>query len=72
VADAGLGVRAAAAQLALDFVPLAREPFDLALAAADRARLDPVQAALADPAVRGAIEQLGGYDLAASGEVRAV
>jgi molybdate-binding protein len=72
LADAGLGVRAAAAELGLDFVPLEREPFDLAVAATDRARLDPILAALADPAVRGAIEALGGYDLAGSGEERAV
>lgn len=63
-ADAAIGLRAAAAMLELDFVPLAWEPFELALpdaalgAASDM--LSVVEAATPMP----------GYDLADSGKTR--
>jgi molybdate-binding protein len=71
LADAGLGIRAATADLELDFVSLGYEPFDLAIAAAERGRLAPLLSALADPELRARLEGLGGYDLARSGEERA-
>jgi putative molybdopterin biosynthesis protein len=70
-ADAGIAVESAARQLGLDFIPLARERFDLAI---DRhGYFDaPIQALLAfsrsDAFRRRAIE-LGGYDLAPLGAV---
>jgi putative molybdopterin biosynthesis protein len=70
VADAGMGVRAAAVALGLDFVALAREPFELALPRADRDRLAPVRQALAAVELRAAIGALGGYDLEGSGTER--
>jgi len=72
LAEAGLGVRAAAGALELDFLPLAHEPFELALPASAHDRLAPVRRALEEPALREAVVALGGYDLAGSGEVRAV
>ncbi len=70
-ADAGFGIRAAAAARALDFVPLARERFDLVMGW--RAYLGPaVQALLGftrTEAFRARAARLGGYDVAACGEV---
>jgi len=72
LAEAGVGVRSAAAVLDLDFVPLVWEPFDLALAAEALPRAEPLLATLADPAVAAGASELGGYDLERSGEVRAI
>ncbi|SDM26141.1 putative molybdopterin biosynthesis protein [Nonomuraea maritima] len=67
--DAGIGVRSAATDLDLDFVPLAWEDFDVALSG--RA-LDPAAhlvAALRTPALRARISALDGYDTTRSGDV---
>lgn len=69
-ADCGLGVRAAARALHLDFVPVAREQFDLAIRA-DAWETSPVCAlieVLDDAEFRAAVEALGGYDLGRAGE----
>jgi putative molybdopterin biosynthesis protein len=63
-ADCGLGVLAAARAFGLDFVPVAREPYDLVLA---RETLDgdlvaPLWELLDSPAFRAEVEGLGGYD----------
>lgn len=61
--DCGLGVLAAAKAFGLGFVPVAREPYDLVMAAdtvADPA-LAPLWALLADESFRGEVEALGGY-----------
>jgi molybdate-binding protein len=71
-ASAGVSVRAAAATLGLDFLPLAWEPFEIALPEDDLGRLEPFLAVLAERGTRARIEALGGYDLAASGTVRRV
>jgi putative molybdopterin biosynthesis protein len=73
-ADCGIGIRAAARALACDFVPLAFEPYELALLARDLddPRIARVLAALASPALRAQIEALGGYDASAAGTVRFV
>jgi molybdate-binding protein len=71
-ADAGLGLRSAATPLGLDFVPLAWEPFQVATTRAESGGLAPLLDALRDPAVATRIVALGGYDLAAAGEVREV
>lgn len=67
VVDAALGVRAAARDLDLDFVPLAREDFDLVLGAVALDAAAALLAALRDDSVRAAVERLDGYDLADSG-----
>jgi len=73
-ADAALGIRAAAAALGCDFVPLAQEPYELALPAAtlDEPRILAVLAALRSPALRAEIDALPGYNARASGSVRIV
>lgn len=68
-ADSGLGVRAAATALDLGFVPTGWEDFDLILSGAMLRAAEPLIAALSDPAVRSAVEALGGYDTAATGTV---
>ena len=65
LADAGVAVRAAATTLGLDFVPLAWEPFALALPAAELGRADALLAGLAS--VAAAAAALEGYDLAGAG-----
>ncbi|MFY9780121.1 MAG: molybdopterin biosynthesis protein [Candidatus Baltobacteraceae bacterium] len=73
-ADCGLGILAAARALGCDFVPLAEEPYELALDALQLA--DPRVAVLleivASAALRAQIAALGGYDPARSGTVRYV
>lgn len=71
LADAGVAARSAAGALGLDFVPLAWEPFDLALPADALPRAEPLLAALAGSAVARRAEELGGYDLDGSGVVGA-
>lgn len=67
--DAGLGVRSAARDLDLDFLPLVTEDYDVVLGAAALDAAAPLIAALHDPAVRSAVTGLGGYDTTLSGEV---
>ncbi len=68
-ADAGLGILAAARQHGLDFVPVAREPYDLVLTREvhDSALLAPLWTLLADPTFHAAIEALGGYSCTETG-----
>ncbi len=68
-ADCGLGIHAAAQAFGLDFVPIAREPYDLVV---DRASLsDPLLAPLWDlmesPDFRSAVHALGGYSTEETG-----
>lgn len=70
-ADAGFGVAASAGQLGIDFVPLFRERFDLAMRRRDYFEA-PVQRLLAfarTPDAARHAARLGGYDLACLGEV---
>jgi putative molybdopterin biosynthesis protein len=73
-ADCGVGIRAAAAALDLDFVPLAREPYELALRAAslDEPRIAALVACVASAALRAEIDALPGYDATAAGSIRYV
>ena len=65
-ADAGLGLRSAALTLGLDFVPLVREPFEIATTRAQTGGLRAAPATRsASPSVRRQVDALGGYDLAA-------
>ncbi len=70
-ADAGMGVLAAARALDLDFIPLATERYDLALAL-EYADVPPVRATLEllhDDAFRAAVAALPGYDVARMGMI---
>jgi putative molybdopterin biosynthesis protein len=62
-ADAGLGIMAAARAFELEFVPVAREPYDLVLAAEtlEDPVIAPLWALLEKPDFRAAVEALGGY-----------
>lgn len=73
-ADAGLAIRAAAQAFGLDFIPVAWEPYDLAVPAEalDDPRIGLLIETLRDPAFRAEVEGLGGYDCAHAGEVRIV
>jgi len=68
-ADTGLGIQAAARAFGLDFVPVAREPYDLVLRAASLADavLAPLWALLEQPDFRTEVEKLGGYSCAETG-----
>jgi putative molybdopterin biosynthesis protein len=63
-ADAGLGIRGAAKALAIDFVPLYWEDYQLVMPRPllDDALLAPLLAILRDPAFAARVEALGGYD----------
>jgi putative molybdopterin biosynthesis protein len=71
VADAGVGIQAAAAAHGADFVPLVVEDYFLVC---EKATLETPQAgllidALSSPAWRSALAQLPGYDARGSGEI---
>ena len=69
-ADVGLGVYAAARAFGLDFVPVAKERYDLVLLAADRHRppLSWLLDAVASPGFRSVVAELGGYDTTKIGQ----
>jgi molybdate-binding protein len=69
IADVGLGVRAAANDLNLGFIPLTWEPYDIALSADALGAASPLIATLRDPKVQVSISKLGGYDLEPAGTV---
>jgi molybdate-binding protein len=69
-ADAGLGVRAAAAALDLAFIPVTWEDFEVVLGGDALPAAEPLIAALRDPRVQSAVAVLGGYDLSRAGAVR--
>ena len=73
-ADAGLGIQAAARALRLDFVPLAQEPYELAIPQTnyESDRLQPLLALLADDAFRAAVAAMPGYDTSVMGTTRIV
>ncbi|HEY7240750.1 MAG TPA: substrate-binding domain-containing protein [Burkholderiales bacterium] len=70
-ADAGVGVRAAAARFGLAFVPLGRERYWLAIRrqAVSERRTARFLAALRGPALPRLARRLAGYDAAGAGEV---
>jgi putative molybdopterin biosynthesis protein len=65
-ADAGLGVMAAARAFGLDFVPVAREPFDLVMAPGEPA-VEPLLALLEDAGFKAQVEAMGGYSTEETG-----
>ena len=70
-ADAGLGIRAAAQALNVDFIPLAWESYDLAIPAFfyNSAQCKALLTVIASPSFREGVEKMGGYDLRQSGKV---
>jgi putative molybdopterin biosynthesis protein len=75
VADCALTIRAAAVALGLEFVPLERERYELAVPAAELGspHLSALLDSLRSPEFRAAAEGLGGYSAAKAGvEVREV
>jgi molybdate-binding protein len=69
IADVGLGLRAAANDLDLNFITLAWEPYDIALDGDVLGAARPLIAALRTSAVQSSISNLGGYDLESAGTV---
>jgi molybdate-binding protein len=69
-ADAGLGVRAAAAAFDLAFVPVTWESFEIVLGANALPAAEPLIAALREPAVQSSVAALGGYDVIRAGTVQ--
>ena len=65
-ADAGLGVMAAARAFGLDFVPVAREPFDLVMRPGEPA-VAPLLALMQDLEFREQVEAMGGYSTTETG-----
>jgi putative molybdopterin biosynthesis protein len=68
-ADCGLGVLAAARAFGLDFVPVAKEPYDLVLerTSLESELLAPLWELLESSAFRAEVDALGGYDTAEMG-----
>jgi putative molybdopterin biosynthesis protein len=71
LADAGLGVRAAANALGLDFLPVASERYDLLMARSffESSRGALLLEVLNSAGFKAAVAALGGYDTARAGEV---
>ena len=65
-ADAGLGVMAAARAFGLDFVPVAREPFDLVMLPGEPA-VTPLLELMDDADFCRQVEDMGGYSTAETG-----
>ncbi len=74
VADAGLGIRAAARALDLGFVPLAHEQYDLVIPKDqyESGFLNPLLDLLNDEGFRTAVAALPGYDITPMGQTRAL
>lgn len=70
-ADVGLGIRAAAVALGLDFVPVAEERYDLCVLKEhwEGKVGERLRAVLGDPEFRAAVLARGGYDLRDCGQV---
>ncbi len=73
LADCGLGIHSASAALGLEFIPLFRERYDLAIPKAffDLPILKPLLDVLNDAVFRKAVSQLPGYDVQPMGAIAA-
>jgi putative molybdopterin biosynthesis protein len=71
VADCGMGIRAAARALELDFVPIEWERYDLVIPREhyESALLEPLLALVQDEVFRAVVSELPGYDSAPMGRV---
>jgi putative molybdopterin biosynthesis protein len=72
-ADCGLGIHSAAAALGLDFIPLFKERYDLAIPKSffEAPLLKPLFDVLRDSGFREAVGRLPGYDIEGMGEIAA-
>lgn len=68
-ADVGLGARAAATAMDLEFLPIAWEEFDLILSGTMLEAAEPLISALRDQTVQSAVNELGGYDTSKTGTI---
>ena len=70
-ADAGLGIRAAAKALGMDFIPLAEEDYELAVPSSfvDSTPCRALIEVMLSPAFQNAVEGLGGYNLEKCGAI---
>jgi molybdate-binding protein len=68
--DAGLAVRSVAEAIGADFVPVAWEDFELAVAPSSMGRVVALLDVLASTAVHERLQRMPGYDLRRSGETR--
>lgn len=70
-ADAGMGIRAAAIALGLDFVPVVEERYDLCIPAEYFATpyIQRLLEVIAEPAFKEEVQALGGYDLRDCGKI---
>jgi putative molybdopterin biosynthesis protein len=72
-ADAGMGIRAAAKALGLDFIPVAQERYDLILNfSPEDERPALIIKILQSPEFQQQVEALGGYDLTDAGKLMAL
>jgi len=71
LADLGLGVRSAAVALGLDFIPVAKEEYDLLFLRSffDSEKGEKVLEVIRSDGFRKAVEAMGGYEAHASGEI---
>ncbi|MFQ5408040.1 MAG: molybdopterin biosynthesis protein [Anaerolineales bacterium] len=71
IADCGMGIRAAASAIKLDFVPLAQERYDLVIPRThyDSPLLRPLLALLRDDEFQQAVNVLPGYSVEGMGEI---
>ncbi len=71
LADAGLGVRAAATALDLDFIPVASEEYDLVVARSfyESQRGEKLMKVIGSEGLKRVVAELGGYDCRRAGEV---
>ena len=71
LADAGLGVRAAATALGLEFIPLASEDYDLVMGRAffESERGVKLMKIIGSDGFKRAVVELGGYDPARAGQI---
>ena len=68
-ADAGMGIRAAAVALGLDFIPVGFEQYDIIVNVETDEEIALILDILQSAAFRHEVEQLGGYDLSAAGKI---
>lgn len=68
-AHAGMGIRAAADIMGLEFIPIAWEQYDLIVALEDEQLFNLLISVLKSDKFRGDVEALGGYDLSGAGAV---
>ena len=72
-ADVGLGIQSAARAMDLDFIPVAKERYDLAIleARSESPEVDYLKSTLGSESFKAVARELGGYDTSATGQIMA-